>query len=104
MLISKEKSNYLSIATVVFAFLTLSSFGCSSLSKRSPEQSFVPRPYKEFALKNGLKVLVVQDHSLPYLSLSMMLKTGSVTERKVKDGVAAMTAGLLDRGTGRKNC
>lgn len=96
----KIKLIYCSISAIVLTFFVM---GCSSVSKRSSDQGFVPRSYQEFSLKNGLKVLVVQDHSLPYLSLSMMLKTGIVTEPKGKDGVAAMTAGLLDRGTLRKS-
>lgn len=96
---TKRVLSFLLLVSLVGSFL-----GCSTApTKIESASTFKPRPFQEYTLKNGLKVLVVQDESLPYFSLSMVVRTGGIGDPKGQDGVAAMTAALLDRGTRKRN-
>lgn len=70
-------------------------FSCSTASKKDAK---VERPYTTKVLPNGLKVLIVRDDTLPYLSVSMLIKTGSAGDPDGQSGVASLTAELLDKG------
>jgi zinc protease len=52
-----------------------------------------------FALDNGLKVYVVEDHALPILSASFIARAGSETNPKDKSGLASLTAETMGDGT-----
>ena len=53
----------------------------------------------EFSLANGLKVLLVEDHSLPYLTAAVVARAGSSFNPAGKSGLASLTAELLSDGT-----
>ena len=55
--------------------------------------------YEHAALSNGLKVLVIQNHEVPFVSVKLGLTNGAWTE--TKPGTAAMATGMLTRGTAR---
>lgn len=57
-----------------------------------------PRP-KEYTLPNGLKLMVLENHKLPTVSFNMSILAGSFFEPKDKQGLADMTAAMLDEGT-----
>jgi len=54
-------------------------------------------PYK-FKLKNGLTVLLLENHELPIISGKIMLHAGSVYDVKGKEGLAQLTADVLRTG------
>lgn len=86
-------SLYLSI--VISMILTL---GCSSLSK----SQFKLRDYSELQLSNGLRVTLIPDQKLPYFTLNLLVKSGSLADPQGKAGVANLAAALLDQGTKTK--
>jgi len=57
----------------------------------------VPRP-EEFTLANGLRVVVVNQPALPIVNARIIVKAGSVYEPAEKNGVAQLTASLMDEG------
>jgi zinc protease len=57
-----------------------------------------PKP-KEITMKNGLKVLLVERHELPLVSMSLLFRSGSEQNPKGKAGLASMVATMLDEGT-----
>jgi zinc protease len=61
--------------------------------------SFQLMPYKEITLPNGLKIVFIQDTTLPRISLTMLVKTGMVQEPLNHAGLNALTAYLLEQGT-----
>jgi len=79
---------------------------CSTTSKNGTPPSYVTKgngsfklqPYKEMTLGNGLKVFFVRDTSLPRVSLTLLIKTGTMQEGP-KAGLNALTAYLLEQGT-----
>lgn len=53
--------------------------------------------FTEDQLANGLKVLVVPNHEVPLVSITLLLRDGAVSETKV--GAASMAFDLLTKGT-----
>ncbi|HEU4628493.1 MAG TPA: insulinase family protein [Gemmatimonadaceae bacterium] len=59
-------------------------------------------PFQQATLANGLKLVVVESHDQPVLSLSLAMPAGSAYDPAGKEGLAAMVAGLLDKGAGQR--
>ena len=65
------------------------------------EPKFVPPVGKRSKLKNGMSLLVVENHALPIVSMSLVVPgAGAADDPKGKGGLAAFTADLLDEGAG----
>ena len=56
-------------------------------------------PFSKFQLKNGMTVLLMEQHEVPIVSFSIVLKAGSVSDPQGKEGLASVTADLLRKGT-----
>jgi len=54
---------------------------------------------KKSVLKNGLQVIVVEDHSTPLVSVQVWYKTGSVNERTGKTGLSHLLEHMMFKGT-----
>ncbi len=57
-------------------------------------------PIHETTLRGGVRLLVVEDHSLPYMTVRFLVPAGSVNDPEGKEGLAEMTARLLRYGSG----
>jgi zinc protease len=63
-----------------------------------------PRPFKlpavkPFSLSNGIKVYLVEQHTLPIVSMDLNFDGGGLTDPKGKDGLASMCMAMLTEGT-----
>jgi predicted Zn-dependent peptidase len=56
-------------------------------------------PFREARLRNGLEVVLVENHRLPIVSIQLSIPTGSVHDPAGKRGVAGMVGDLLTKGT-----
>ena len=56
-------------------------------------------PYKKTTLKNGMTVVLMEQHKVPLIDMQLTLRTGSASDPMGKEGVASMTASLLRKGT-----
>lgn len=56
-------------------------------------------PFQELALPNGMTLLLVENHEQPVLSLGLSFRAGSVYDPDGKEGLAAIVAELLTKGT-----
>jgi zinc protease len=82
--------------------------GTGSLEAQMPAGTKPPapsalRPYaspkiETFTLANGMKVLLVERHSLPIVSARFVVDAGAIREPAEKNGVAYLTADLLSEG------
>jgi zinc protease len=54
---------------------------------------------KKFQLKNGLKVLFIESHKSPVVSVQMWVKTGSADEKKGEEGISHFIEHLVFKGT-----
>lgn len=75
---------------------------CATTSQKTTS-GFVPPVHEEYVLDNGLKVLLLQDERLPYISYTLMLSQGAASEPESASGLAHLTAALLERGTKTKS-
>ncbi len=57
-------------------------------------------PFHEDVLPNGVRLLVVESHKQPIVSLSLNFPAGSAFDPSGKEGLADMVAGLLTKGAG----
>lgn len=94
----------LTICSMVFILNLQITYGQKiDITKRPdplPAKSISFPEYKEFILKNGLKVFLVEDHEQPTISLSMQIRAGEVSDKKA--GTASITAELLNNGAGNR--
>lgn len=58
--------------------------------------------FQKAELKNGLTVIVIEDHGLPTVRASLVVKAGSSVDGK-EAGLASLTWDLLDEGAGTMN-
>jgi zinc protease len=56
-------------------------------------------PHEKIVLKNGLTLLVMEKRGVPIVSLSAIVKTGAAADPMGEEGLAAVTAGLLRKGS-----
>src|SRR5262245_16895189 len=56
-------------------------------------------PYQQSKLPNGLDLLVVENHELPVVSITLALPAGATHEPKGQEGLAEMVAELVTKGT-----
>jgi len=73
-------------------------FGWLESSQAELDSSKILTP-EVFTLENGLKVYALHSSKLPTIYLSLMFPVGSMHDPKGKEGLASLTADLLDKGT-----
>lgn len=59
--------------------------------------------YKKVVLRNGMTLLLMEQREVPLVSFSVLMKAGSVMDPAGREGVAAMTAALLRKGTATRS-
>ena len=64
----------------------------------APRTVNIPKPVEQ-ALKNGLRVIVIEDHDMPLISAQLLVKNGGEVDPPALSGLADMTASLLTKGT-----
>jgi zinc protease len=58
---------------------------------------------ERLSLSNGLGVQLVQMHEVPVVELVLVVRAGAAADPSGRDGLAAMTADMLDEGAGGKD-
>jgi zinc protease len=58
---------------------------------------------KELALKNGLKVFLIERHEVPLVSVALTVRSGADTVPPAKAGLASLVLDLLDEGTATRD-
>ncbi|HEY9222096.1 MAG TPA: pitrilysin family protein [Lutibacter sp.] len=90
------------ITTLIALFLI--SLGVNAQIDRSQQPKAGPAPIinlgkpQTFELKNGLKVMVVENHKLPKVSATLILDNGPILEGK-KAGLTSIAGGMMGNGT-----
>ncbi|MEP6743689.1 MAG: pitrilysin family protein [bacterium] len=73
---------------------------CLSLAQLMPAQTRNIRVnYKETTLKNGLRVITVEDHTAPVVSTAVTYNVGSRDEKKGKTGYAHLFEHMMFKGS-----
>ncbi len=113
---SGKRMSLVSLGGVAAALLLVTATGASA--RNAPwdksgikDWAAVPAPGAEpkwqapkaqhFTLKNGLRVVVIENHRLPVVAFELVVNhAGSAADPAGKAGLASFTADLLDEGTG----
>jgi zinc protease len=89
-------------ALAVAALVTLNGCETAPRAAPAPTASFsVPVP-ESFRLANGLSVWLVPSKEVPLVHVSLVLPGGSSLDPRGKEGLAALTAEMLDEGAGKR--
>src|SRR5262249_44263122 len=84
--------------SIVFSLIAIFAFSGTYRSQAQEPGLKLP-PYKREVLPNGLTLLLMERHDLPLVSFQLIVKTGAVADPAGKEGLAAITAELLRKGT-----
>ena len=68
-----------------------------------PTPSFTVAPLQRFTLSNGLPVVLLEKHQVPLVQINLLVQAGSVMDPAGKSGLAAMTAGMMMEGAGKRD-
>ncbi len=68
-----------------------------------PARPVVFPPYQIRKLANGLQVVLVSHNEQPSISVRMIIRAGAAQDPKDKQGMAMLTATLLDQGAGHRS-
>jgi predicted Zn-dependent peptidase len=60
-------------------------------------------PIQRFTLGNGLAVVLVEEHQVPVVQFTVLLRSGIATEPAAKSGLATMVATMLTDGAGTRD-
>lgn len=90
--------------SALLAVLLVGISAAPTLAKEAPP---APEPmkklsfpaYKEMTMKNGLDVVVVEQHEQPVASLWLAIKAGSTLDPEGKASLSSFTSSLLNKGT-----
>lgn len=99
---------------VVASLLTAACASASGAAAQAPSPNTAPptlgapKPLTlptitERTLPNGLRVVVVEQHELPLVDVSLVVRTGAEADPKGKAGLATLTANMLDEGAGTRD-
>lgn len=58
---------------------------------------------KRIVLQNGMVLLLSERHTIPSVTINMLIKAGQVVEPPDRAGLASLTAGLLTEGTKKRS-
>lgn len=95
------------VNTKLIALGALLTFASAAGAQTPTEQPPAPGPLRKFdvppiqtaTLANGVKIALIERHSLPIVTARIQLDAGAVREPATKSGVAVLTANLLSEGT-----
>jgi zinc protease len=55
---------------------------------------------QRFELSNGVKVVLMEKHSVPLVQINLLIRGGSIHDPKGKEGLSSLTMDMLDEGAG----
>lgn len=86
------------IALISVSFL----LSCASSDSIIPSSYELPK-YKEIHLDNGLRVLLLPDKKIPFVSLSLMIPTGFTNDPMTKSGLSSIVGAMLEKGSSKRS-
>lgn len=93
-----RKIFFIAIGTLMISGVFAQNIDRSHAPKAGPAPVIKLKDPAVYTLKNGIKVLVVEDHKVPSISASYYIYTGPVKEGE-KAGVMGLMGGMLNEGT-----
>jgi zinc protease len=84
---------------IFFLLLACSTASRTSNSIDDRNVKFEIRKFETQVLANGLNVIWIPDNTLPYISMQVMIKSGSSQDPIGKEGLASFSGQMLSKGT-----
>ena len=75
----------------------------SRLPEIGPDPAFAFPRLVRHRLDNGLQLRTVEHHTMPVVSVVIQVEAGAVADPKGREGLAAISADMLDEGTGDRS-
>lgn len=94
----KKQLSYIAVAFLVSGMLTAQKIDLNAMPKAGPTPAINIAQPKTFTLKNGLTVMVVENHKLPRVNMSLTMDRPPIFEGN-KSGVSSIMADQLGNGT-----
>jgi zinc protease len=105
MINKKFKQITLSILSLAVAIAWLSPALSAATTDYDPSKIVYPPTSKlnipipeKYVLPNGLKILLIEDHRLPLIEMSVLIKAGSYYDPADKSGLASLTGTVMRTG------
>ena len=71
--------------------------------KLGPPPSLKLPPIRHLELSNGIRVLLLEKHSVPLVQVNLVIRAGALMDPGEKPGLASLTASMLTEGAGARN-
>src|ERR1700752_1170298 len=81
-------------------FIVLLGHAAFAAAQAAPTLPKIEVPYTQFALPNGLRVILHEDHTVPMVPVNMWYHVGSARERPKRTGFAHLFEHLMFMGSG----
>ena len=92
------KNIFTTLFFLAFALVAQAQIDRTQMPEPGPAPEINLKDPQTFELRNGLKVLVVENHKLPRVSIQLSIDNPPVLEG-AKAGVSALTGSLLGKGS-----
>jgi len=96
-----------------FIFVAMSALVPPTQLSAQPDRSGPPKmgpppvltlpPIRHLSLSNGIKVLLLEKHTVPLVQVNLVIRAGALMDPDGKAGLASMTASMLTEGAGGRN-
>jgi zinc protease len=111
---TRARLGAVSLSRLALALVFVAGFGCAQGQSGKPAWEQPPPPLKQgpvvsaealtrTRLDNGLVVMLLEDHRLPTVSLSLTVRSGAGSVDPDRAGLAELTAELMNRGAGDRD-
>jgi len=94
----KKQLTYIAVAFLFSGLVSAQNIDLNAMPKAGPTPTINIQKPKTFQLENGMTVMVVENHKLPRVTVSLQMDNPPYVEGKIA-GVSSIMADQLDKGT-----
>ena len=87
------------LAKVLLVFAALFTSASAQTTAQSPGRKLPTIPFEKYKLKNGLEVILSEDHTLPLVSVNLWYHVGPANERPGRTGFAHLFEHMMFEGS-----
>src|SRR5437016_1356281 len=87
------------LAKVLLVFAALFTSASAQTTAQSPGRKLPTIPFEKYKLKNGLEVILSEDHTLPLVSVNLWYHVGPANERPGRTGFAHLFEHMMFQGS-----
>jgi zinc protease len=87
------------LAKVLLVFAALIAGASAQTTAQSPGRKLPTIPFEKYRLKNGLEVILSEDHTLPLVSVNLWYHVGPANERPGRTGFAHLFEHMMFEGS-----